>query len=86
VACVTNRAWEAIDRLVPEIAILLQVHDSLVGQYLTSCEERLLVAMYPIMQIVIPYDDPLTIPWGLKTSTKSWGDGEERKWPALGAK
>ncbi|MBM3272895.1 hypothetical protein FJY94_06560 [Candidatus Kaiserbacteria bacterium] len=86
VACVTNRAWEAIDREVLEVEILLQVHDSLVGQYLTRCEERLLATMYPIMQITVPYDDPLIIPWGLKTSTRSWGDCNERKWPELGAK
>ena len=85
VACVTNRAWEAIDREVHEVAVLLQVHDSLVGQYLTRCEERLLATMYPIMQITVPYDDPLIIPWGLKTSTRSWGDTEERKWPVIGA-
>lgn len=80
VACVTNRAWHQIDSTLPEVEILLQVHDSLVGQYLTVLSQQLLTKLYPLLQITIPYDDPLVIPWGLKTSQKSWGDVEECKW------
>jgi hypothetical protein len=27
--------------------------------------------------VVIPYPDPLTIPWDLKRTTKSWGEMEK---------
>jgi hypothetical protein len=33
--------------------------------------------MKELLTITIPYEDPLTIPWGFKRSKKSWGDLEE---------
>jgi len=61
---------------------LLQVHDSLVGQYPTKNEAIALPLLAQALHVTIPYNDPLVIPWGLKTSTKSWGDAKERPWPA----
>lgn len=75
VACLINRAYVAIDEsLSPEVEILLQVHDSLVGQYDLLRAEEFRAKVIAASQIVIPYDDPLVIPVGIKTSTKSWGD------------
>lgn len=85
-ACVTNRALIAVEEqeeLVRDLDIqmLLQVHDELVFQYPIQYREQVLTAIKPLIHIPIPYDDPLIIPWGLKTSTKSWGDCEKRNWP-----
>lgn len=80
VAITVNKAWDNIEKNIPEVRIMLQVHDSLVFQYPTHLEALLLPKIKQQSEIVIPYDDPLIIPFGIKTSTKSWGDCEERKW------
>ena len=66
-----------------EVNLLLQVHDSSAGQYLTSLEENdeFLLQLKKCYEIVIPYEDPLVIGVGLETSTKSWGDCKPRPWP-----
>lgn len=68
-----------IDEL--DFQLLLQVHDELVVQYPIMYREEVLLRVQPLMKIVVPYEDPLVIPWGLKTSLKSWGDCESREWP-----
>lgn len=69
-----NRIWLELHKNYPKIEILLQVHDSLVGQFPRHIREKCLADLKTASQVVIPYDDPLIIPVGLKTSTKSWGD------------
>ncbi len=66
---------------IPWLQILLQVHDSLVFQYPIrySTNERL-AEVKQALTTTVPYDDPLTIPWGLKTSRISWGDCQDRAW------
>jgi len=59
---------------MPEVQVLLQVHDSLAGQFPTHRAATLLPLMHQHAQIEIPYDPPLIIPIGVKTSTISWGD------------
>lgn len=81
VGLTVNAAWDNIENNIPEIQIMLQVHDSLVGQYPTYLESKILPKLYQETRITIPYDDPLIIPFGLKTSTKSWGDCQDRPWP-----
>jgi len=75
VANYIDKVWLNIYENIPEVQILLQVHDSLVGQYPTHkethCKQRILEEA---KKVVIPYPDPLIIPLGIKTSTKSWGD------------
>lgn len=81
VAITVNKAWEAISNaLGNEVDFLLQVHDSLVFQILESRAALLLPEIKRYSQIVIPYDDPLIIPFGLKVSNKSWGDAVDTKW------
>ena len=74
VALLINRIWDRIATAEPYIQILLQVHDSLVGQYPISqrgyCRERL----RELSRVAVPYADPLVIPTGFKFSDKSWGD------------
>jgi DNA polymerase I-like protein with 3'-5' exonuclease and polymerase domains len=63
------------------IELLLQVHDSLLGQIPTRHLRPALTWMYhELHEIVIPFPDPLIIPWGLKLSEQSWGHMEEVKW------
>lgn len=74
VANVIDRAWVNIANNLPEVAILLQVHDSLAGQFRTTHKSTLLPLIKSYAQITVPYEDPLIIPVGIKTSEKSWGD------------
>ena len=70
-----NRIWLSIYHSLPDVQVLLQVHDSLAGQFPNS-----VTAMYKkhildlASHVTVPYDDPLVIPLSLKTSIKSWGD------------
>jgi DNA polymerase I - 3''-5'' exonuclease and polymerase domains len=72
-----NRIWKLIDDNLPSVEINLQVHDSLVGQFpihkAAQCKADILALA---KQVIIPYDDPLIIPLGIKTSVVSWGDVE----------
>ena len=74
VGCVINRAWMNIHDQAPEIEVLLQVHDSLGGQFPSHRHDASVAKLLELSRIVIPYDDPLTIPVGVKTSKVSWGD------------
>lgn len=81
VAIVTGRMQVAVDRNVPDARILIQVHDSIVGQYLTHKEHIVLAQLHQSCLIPIPYPDSLTIPVGIKTSTTSWGACKGTQWP-----
>jgi len=74
VGCVINRAWLNLYEQLPEVQVLLQVHDSLAGQFPTYRKESILPKMRECSRVIIPYDDPLVIPTGIKTSEVSWGD------------
>jgi DNA polymerase I-like protein with 3'-5' exonuclease and polymerase domains len=85
VAITVNKAWVNIGRNLPAVQILLQVHDSLVGQFKTpSSPDELhsillsIAAQFNSIQIPFP-NDTLTIPASIKISTKSWGDCLEYK-------
>lgn len=56
--------------------ILLQTHDSINPQFRVvatpSVEE-----IKATLKVVVPYPDPLVIPWDLKRTTKSWGEMEK---------
>lgn len=74
IALLINRIWVNLDDNHPEIEILLQTHDSLTGQYAAASRDASLATLNAASQIILPYDDPLIIPVGIKTSQKSWGD------------
>lgn len=74
VSIVINRIWMNIHEQLSEVEVLMQVHDSLCGQFLTSQKEVIIPKIRECGRIVIPYEDPLTIPFGLKTSEVSWGE------------
>ncbi len=73
VACLINRAYVAIDRDLPQVDILLQVHDSLAGQFPSHLGSWMVDQIVAKAEIALPYSDPLVIPVGVKTSTESWG-------------
>lgn len=81
VAIVINHGLVALDEQMPEVQLLLQVHDSLVFQLPTDRLDELLPKALELMKITVPYDDPLVIPVSAKVSNKSWGEVEEwKKW------
>lgn len=73
VAHVINQGWINILRKLPEVQVLIQVHDSLVGQFPLNRKAELVPAIREAMLIEIPYEDPLVIPVGIGTSERSWG-------------
>ena len=83
IAIVANEIWKRLgsDPELSGLEVLLQVHDSLVFQYRSRIRERILRRVKEVSKVVIPYPDPLVIPLGLKTSTKSWGHCEDCNWP-----
>lgn len=79
VACVINRAWVKIFNTLGErgnktVEVLLQVHDSLAGQFPTALQDQIPSLLKDAARVTIPYSDPLVIPVGIKTSDRSWGD------------
>jgi DNA polymerase len=72
-ACVINRGLVNIHKNLKPVQLLLQVHDSLVGQYPID-QPWLKDEIQKQMLITVPYPDPLVIPSSIKTSEKSWGD------------
>lgn len=75
VACLINRIWEAIDRELKEVEVLLQVHDSLVMQFPSVQGDWMLRRIVEVGNtVLVPYADPLHIPVGIASSSKSWGE------------
>jgi len=74
VACLINRGYVALEDNLPEVEVLIQVHDSLVGQFDTHLGDWALRRIQEECAIPLPYDEPLVIPVGIASSTKSWGD------------
>ena len=80
VAHIINEGLYNISMNLPEVQVLLQVHDSLVFQYPQEREAELLPQIRENLLIKVPYRDPLIIPVGLKTSSVSWGAVEDKAW------
>lgn len=74
VGCLINRGYMNIFRNEPQIKVLLQVHDSLAGQFPTEITDYAKAKIIEHCSVPLPYNEPLTIPVGLVTSEVSWGD------------
>ncbi len=75
VACLINRGYKALYDNEPDIQVLLQVHDSLAGQYPIALREQAQQKIIDHCAVPLPYSSgPLIIPVGIKSSTVSWGD------------
>lgn len=65
-----------LERVLPFVEILLQVHDSLVFQ-IPRTHLHYLPDIATALRVPIPYDPPLVIKWKISISAKSWGDCKE---------
>ena len=74
VAILVNKIWMNIWEGHRWIQVLLQVHDSLGGQFPTYRKTEALTTLKEAAKIVLPYPEPLTIPVGIACSETSWGD------------
>ena len=61
---------------LPWVNMLIQVHDSLVMQIPKNRQADIPLIGRHLLNPV-PYDDPLTIPWGISLSDRSWGHVQE---------
>jgi len=55
---------------------LIQVHDSLAGQFKTFRKAEEVENLKKLARVEVPYEEPLIIPVGVKLSEKSWGDAK----------
>lgn len=70
-----NKVWLNLWDKHRDIQILMQVHDSLVGQFATSRKAECLDAILEAGRIPLPFpNDPLIIPMAVQSSEVSWGD------------
>lgn len=81
VACIANRVALNIQNNVPDAVLLLQEHDSLVGETeIAKWDATAPTIREQFMKVIVPYPEPLIIPPSLKTSAKSWGDMSGESW------
>ncbi len=83
VANVINKAWQQVEDSPitgPHIRVSIQVHDSIVLEWAKNKDQWLRPLVQETMLVDIPYDDPLQISVGIKTSLDSWGEVEEVPW------
>lgn len=76
-----NRGALAIVDKCPWVELLMQVHDSLIVQYPIEYHDLLPEVGRALHSVIVPYSDPLIIPWSAKISRTSWGDCEKYSWP-----
>ncbi len=68
-----TRAMLNIEAKFSFLQLLLEVHDSIVFQ-IPKEMKHMLPQIKKALEVVVPYPDPLIIPWSIATSEKSWGD------------
>lgn len=73
VGCLINRGYRNLSDNHPDIDVLLQVHDSLGGQYDVDRRKESLEAIRQSCTIELPYPKPIVVPVGIKFSADSWG-------------
>lgn len=76
VACIINRGYVNIHANLKKdnVQVLLQVHDSLAGQFPSHKRHWAKRKIIENCLIPLPYKNPITIPVDIKVSSKSWGD------------
>jgi DNA polymerase I-like protein with 3'-5' exonuclease and polymerase domains len=71
-----------VRRALPWVRPRLQVHDS--GIFSIPNHKRSeLWKVHEYLKVTIPYPDPLTIQWELKTSSTTWGAAKKEEWPPI---
>ena len=71
---------QALHDEVPWVEKLLHVHDSIVFQFPITYRTRITEIHTALHSIIIPFKDPLLIPWKLSLSLESWGAAEAVTW------
>jgi len=84
VAIVASKGAARIRRYLPWARNCLQVHDSVVFQIPNlRFSPSNMVTLKQLLEIVIPYPDPLIIPWEISISTTTWGETKKMKWSEI---
>lgn len=65
---------------IPEVEILLQVHDSIVGQFHVRHWPEIVPRIEACTNIEVPYDDKLRIGTDFSCSASSWGNVRKIPW------
>jgi len=76
VAIVARKAQDIIEERFRLAEINMQVHDSLVFQLPILRPKGYVESLMEAINIVCPYEDPLIIPFGMKSSVRNWGECE----------
>jgi len=71
---VLDKGMLRLRKYLKSAMLLIQVHDSLVGQFKNDLYPTIRKRIHDLMLIQVPYDDPLTIGVDIACSRKSWGD------------
>jgi DNA polymerase I len=71
-----------LGQLDKRVQLLLQVHDSIVGQ-IPKDSLWLLREIHKLLHVETPYPDPLLIPWDFKIGEANWGDCKDVKWESV---
>lgn len=79
VAITVNKGLMKLYNSRPDIPILIQVHDSGLLQLAANCFPSDCRAIKTLMEVPLPYPDPLTIPVEVKYSKSTWADVEKMK-------
>jgi len=79
-AITINHGLIRLARTMPEIHLLLQVHDSIVMEYPIALDTHAFrLAIKECIEQPVPYPSPMLIPVDFKWSDKSWGECQEIK-------
>jgi DNA polymerase I-like protein with 3'-5' exonuclease and polymerase domains len=81
VAIAVNKSLVKIDAELPDVELLLQVHDSGIMQWPERHSSTIIPQIHERMLTKIPYENPLIIPVTCKMSHISWGDCEKIELP-----
>lgn len=79
VALNCSKGGVALEDKFPFVELLLHGHDSLLFQIPKEEVEQIPAIQETLESIVVPYNDPLRIGWGVAISNKSWGEVTELK-------
>jgi len=85
VAVVCGRGAVQLSKEIPWVTVLSQVHDSIIFQVpFARATSSNFADIRRHLEVSVPYGDPLTIPWGLAISSRSWGEVMKTPWDAVG--
>ena len=85
VALIVSKALVQLNTLDPVVKIMIHGHDSIVFQVVRrKIGPEMMQDIFNSLQVIVPYDVPLRIPWDIASSDRSWGDVKEETWRLYG--